>query len=180
MTNSLQPLTIYDPLTPLTPVVDPIDGKTKQAHAAFPGNKIPAGRIDPVATNILSYLERPETECESRSGLCSLDQQLSEFANGTSISGGMERSRSTTARATRTCSRFATVIRAARSLPTGAWAFRNSDPANGNGQGYAPAAQTYAAQWTHIFNPNLLAECWRQCNELRQQSARRFDRWRIT
>ncbi len=32
----------------------------------------------------------------------------------------------------------------------------NSDPANGNGQGNAPDAQTYAAQWTHVFSPNLL------------------------
>jgi len=55
-TQSLQPLTIYDPLTPLQTVVDPIDGKTKQAHSPFPGNTIPSNRIDPVATNILSYL----------------------------------------------------------------------------------------------------------------------------
>ena len=32
----------------------------------------------------------------------------------------------------------------------------NDDPANGNGQGNAPDAQTYAAQWTHVFSPNLL------------------------
>ena len=31
-----------------------------------------------------------------------------------------------------------------------------SDPANGNGQGTAPAAQTYAVQWTHVFSPKLL------------------------
>jgi hypothetical protein len=62
-TGSLQPLTIYDPLTPLHAVTDPNciptgDGSNckKQAHDAFPGNKIPAGRIDPIAKNVLSYL----------------------------------------------------------------------------------------------------------------------------
>jgi hypothetical protein len=28
----------------------------KQAHDAFPGNKIPKDRVDPIATNVLSYL----------------------------------------------------------------------------------------------------------------------------
>lgn len=52
VTKSLQPLIIYDPLTPLTTVVDPHDGKTKQMHSAFPGNIIPPSRIDPVGKNI--------------------------------------------------------------------------------------------------------------------------------
>lgn len=51
-TKSLQPLLIYDPLSPLQFVVDPVDGKTKTAHSLFPGNKIPAGRIDPVGQAI--------------------------------------------------------------------------------------------------------------------------------
>jgi TonB dependent receptor len=51
-THSLQPLLIYDPLSPLQSVVDPFDGKTKTAHSLFPGNKIPAGRIDPVGQAI--------------------------------------------------------------------------------------------------------------------------------
>src|ERR1017187_3329977 len=51
-THSLQPLLIYDPLSPLQSVVDPVDGKTKTAHSLFPGNKIPAGRIDPVGQAI--------------------------------------------------------------------------------------------------------------------------------
>jgi hypothetical protein len=55
VTKSLQPLIIYDPLTPLTTVVDPHDGKTKQMHSAFPGNIIPTARLDPVGKNIASH-----------------------------------------------------------------------------------------------------------------------------
>jgi hypothetical protein len=43
--GKLEPLTIYDPLTPLHSFVDPRDGKTKQAHDPFPGNRIPADRM---------------------------------------------------------------------------------------------------------------------------------------
>src|ERR1035437_10087210 len=154
-TQSLQPLTIYDPLTPLQTVVDPIDGKTKQAHSPFPGNKIPNNRIDPVATNILSYLsylkpnvnpgpgyapwtnnyENLQVENDLwRNALVKVDYKPNE-ANSFSF----------------------------RWTHQGRSIFANwgvgapqSDPANGNGQGNAPAAQTYATQWTHIFSPNLL------------------------
>ena len=48
----LQPLTIYDPNSPVTSVVDPLDGKTKRAHQAFPGNIIPTNRMDPTGVSI--------------------------------------------------------------------------------------------------------------------------------
>jgi hypothetical protein len=48
----LQPLIVYDPLSPLTAVVDPLDGKTKMAHSAFPGNIIPQNRLDPTGLAI--------------------------------------------------------------------------------------------------------------------------------
>ena len=155
VTNSLQPLTIYDPLTPLQTVVDPIDGKTKQAHSAFPGNKIPSNRIDPVAVNILSYLsylkpnvdpgpghapwtnnyENLQTEHDLwRNGAIKIDYNPS--ANNMFSFRWSKQNRSIFA-----------------NWGVGA---PQSDPANGNGQGNAPSAQTYAAQWTHIFNPNLL------------------------
>jgi len=64
-TNSSMPLTIYDPLSPLTSFVD-TDGKTKMGHTPFPGNKIPTSctpvppatacsQIDPVGQAIAQY-----------------------------------------------------------------------------------------------------------------------------
>ena len=52
ITQCLQPLIIYDPLTPVTSVVDPLDGKTKLAHSPFPGNVIPQNRLDPTGQAI--------------------------------------------------------------------------------------------------------------------------------
>ena len=51
-TQCLQPLVIYDPNSPLTTVVDPLDGKTKMAHSAFFQNVIPSNRLDPTGTAI--------------------------------------------------------------------------------------------------------------------------------
>jgi hypothetical protein len=51
----LQPLVIYDPTSPVTTVVDPLDGKTKRAHSPFPGNVIPMNRLDPTGLAIAQY-----------------------------------------------------------------------------------------------------------------------------
>lgn len=52
VTRCLQPLIIYDPNSPVTTVVDPLDGKTKRAHSPFPGNIIPTNRLDPTGQAI--------------------------------------------------------------------------------------------------------------------------------
>ncbi len=65
VTQSLMPLTIYDPLSPLRSFVD-MDGKTKLGHTPFPGNVIPTSctpippatacsHIDPVGQAIAQY-----------------------------------------------------------------------------------------------------------------------------
>ncbi|MCL5743617.1 MAG: TonB-dependent receptor, partial [Acidobacteria bacterium] len=48
-----RPITLYDPLT-----TQP-DGKGGYTREAFPGNRIPQGRFDPVARNALSYWPEP-------------------------------------------------------------------------------------------------------------------------
>jgi hypothetical protein len=154
-TQSLQPLTIYDPLTPLQTVVDPIDGKTKQAHSAFPGNKIPSNRIDPVATNILSYLSYLKPNVNPGPGYAPWTNNYQNLQ----VEHDLWRN---------AVVKIDYKPNEANSLSF-RWSHQNrsifanwgvgapqSDPANGNGQGNAPAAQTYAVQWTHIFNPNLL------------------------
>ena len=155
VTNSLQPLTIYDPLTPLHSFVDPIDGKTKQAHSPFPGNIIPSNRIDPVATNILSYLSYLKPNVDPGAGFApwtnnyqNLQVENDDWQNGAiKIDYNMSEKNMFSFR----------YSHQARSIFAN-WGVGapKDDPANGNGQGTAPAAQTYAVQWTRVFNPNLL------------------------
>ena len=156
-TQSLQPLTIYDPLTPLQTVVDPIDGKTKQAHSPFPGNIIPSDRIDPVAVNILSYLSDLKPNVDPGPGYApwtnnyqNLQVENDDWHNA-AIKIDFNPSEKN-----KFSFRYSNQARSIFANWGVGWP--NSSPANGNGQGTAPAAQTYAVQWTHIVNPNLLVD----------------------
>lgn len=161
-TQSLQPLTIYDPLTPLTTIVDPNctpvgDGSNciKQAHSPFPGNKIPSGRIDPVAVNILSYLSYLKPNVNPGPGYAPWTNNYEnlQVEHDTWNNGAIKIDYNPSAK-NMFSFRYSNQSRSIfANWGVGA---PQSDPANGNGQGYAPSAQTYAVQWTHIFNPNLL------------------------
>jgi hypothetical protein len=154
-TQSLQPLTIYDPLTPLHTVVDPNDGLTKQAHDAFPGNKIPSGRIDQVAANVLSYLSYVKPNANPGAGYApytnnySVNQLENDLWTSTMVKVDYNLSEANTlsfrwARQGRTANDFWNTC-----VPL-------SDPANSDGSGTQPHTDTGSAQWTHVFNPNLL------------------------
>ena len=154
-TNSLQPLTIYDPLTPLHTVVDPNDGLTKQAHDAFPGNRIPAGRIDPVAANVLSYLSYVTPNANPGPGYApwsnnyKVNQLENDLWQNTMVKVDYNPSDANTL-----SFRWAQQGRYAIDL----WntCVSNADPANSNGSGNQPHTETGTAQWTHVFNPNLI------------------------
>lgn len=155
VTNSLQPLTIYDPTTPLHTVVDPIDGKTKQAHSAFPGNKIPSNRIDPVATNILSYLSYLKPNVDPGSGYAPWTNNYQNLQTEDDLwrNGAVKIDYNASSK---DIFSFRYSNQGRSIYATWGVGAPKSDPANGNGQGTAPAAQTYAAQWTHVFSPKLL------------------------
>ena len=154
-TNSVQPLTIYDPLTPLTTIVDPHDGLTKQAHTAFPGNRIPTNRIDPVATNVLAYLSYVTPNVNPGPGYApwsnnyAVDQVENDLWTNTMVKIDYNPSD-----ANRLSFRWAKQGRFA----TDFWntCVPESDPANSNGSGNQPSTETGTAQWTHVFRPNLL------------------------
>jgi hypothetical protein len=154
-TQSLQPLTIYDPLTPLVTVVDPIDGKTKQAHSAFPGNKIPSNRIDPVATNILGYLSYLKPNVNPGAGYAPWTNNYQNLQVEHDLWRNIVVKVDYKPNDANTFS-FRWTHQGRSIFANWGVGAPQSDPANGNGQGMAPAAQTYATQWTHIFNPNLL------------------------
>ncbi len=156
-TNSLQPLIIYDPLSPLQTIVDPLDGKTKQAHSPFPGNIIPPNRIDPVGAKLLSYynLVTPnvnpglgfapwtnnyynlEVEHDTwRNALVKVDYHLSDRDTLSFHWGGQGR----------------------WSVTNSITGYPDSDPANMNGHQAQPKSETGTAQWTHTFSPTLLLD----------------------
>ena len=154
-TKSLQPLTIYDPLTPLHTIVDPIDGLTKQAHSAFPGNKIPNNRIDNVAGNVLSNLSYVKPNVNPGAGYApwtnnyAVNQSENDHWHNAmvKIDYNMNEANSFSFR-------WAGQGRTAVDL----WntCVPQADPANSNGTGTQPQTQTGSAQWTHIFSPNLV------------------------
>jgi hypothetical protein len=154
-TQSLQPLTIYDPLSPLHSVVDPHDGLTKQAHDAFPGNKIPSNRIDPIATKVLSYLSYVHPNANPGPGFApwTNNYQVLQVENDlwTNLMVKIDYHPSD---ANMFSFRWAKQGRTA----TDFWntCVPAADPANSNGVGTQPKTQTGAAQWTHVFRPNLL------------------------
>jgi hypothetical protein len=154
-TNSLQPLTIYDPLSPLHTIVDPIDGLTKQAHDAFPGNKIPTGRIDPVATNVLGYLSYVKPNANPGAGYApwTNNYQVLQLENDLWQNAMVKVDYNLNEKNTLSF-RWATQGRTANDL----WntVVSPSDPANSDGIGTQPKTHTGSAQWTHVFGPNLL------------------------
>lgn len=154
-TNSLQPLTIYDPLTPLTSVVDPNDGKTKMAHSAFPGNKIPSDRIDPIAAKVLSYLsyEKPNTDPGPGFAPWSNNYAVNQVENDHWHNAMVKIDYNLNGKNTFSF-RWAGQGRAATDL----WntCVPVADPANSDGTGTQPQTDTGTAQWTHVFNSNLL------------------------
>ena len=161
-TNSLQPLILYDVTSPLTSVHDPNDAPgapNKLAHAPFPGNIIPANRIDPVGKAMLGYLAgiTPNlnpgpgytpythnyviTAVENdvwRNGLVKVDYVLSAIDRLSFRWSGQ-----------------------------GRWQNENNTPGyptsatyynliNNTGHQAEPKAETGAIQWTHTFSPTLL------------------------
>jgi hypothetical protein len=161
-TGSLQPLTIYDPLTPLHTVTDPHcipigDGSNciKQAHDAFPGNKIPTNRIDPVAANVLSYLSYVKPNATPGAGYAPwtnnyvVDQVENDLWTNTMVKVDYNPNDANTL-----SFRWAHQGRKANDF----WntCVPLADPANSDGIGTQPETQTGTAQWTHVFNPNLL------------------------
>ena len=155
ITNTEMPIKIYDPLTPLTSVVDPNDGKTKLAHQQFANNIIPSSRIDSVGralANMYKYVtpnynpgagnaaytsnyHNLQVEDDTwRNALIKIDYNISD-KDKLNFRWGAQ----------------------------GRWDYINSltgfpdaDPANMNQHQRQPQSQTGSVQWTHVFNPNLL------------------------
>jgi len=154
-TNSLEPLTIYDPTKPLRTVVDPIDGKTKQAYTAFDNNKIPKERIDPVAANIVAYYSYFKANTNPGSGYAPWTNNYENLQ----VEHDLWRNAMLKVDYNPTNNdRFSF-----RWAGQGRWIAANwntgapiNDLAQSDGSGAAPQSETGTAQWTHIISSNLV------------------------
>ncbi len=164
VTQCLQPLYIYDPLTPLHSYVDPLDGLTKMAHAQFngsytpstAGNIIPQGRIDSVGQAILNtykfvtpnnnpgvgfapyqnnYIFTPVEDDLWRNALIKIDWKVRPN-DALSFRWGAQ-------------ARYNNSGAGLTGLPL-------TDPATEAGPQVQPKSQTGAIQWTHTFGPTLV------------------------
>jgi len=155
-TKTLMPLIIYDPLTPLVSVVDPLDGKTKLAHSPFPGNVIPQNRLDPVGVAIGQYYNKiapnynpgpgyapfqqnhfylPVESDTSRNGLIKIDHVFGPRDRGNIRWTGFERFDNSSP----------------NGIPT-------SNPSNNEFVQVQPKEQQYAIDEIHTFSPNLILD----------------------
>jgi Carboxypeptidase regulatory-like domain len=154
-TQSLQPLGIYDPLTPLQTFVDPNDGITKTAHSQFPGNKIPTNRIDPVGQAILNYLVQVKPNNNPGPGYAPYTNNWRSLVSESDIwRNALIKVDYDVSSADRISFRWAAQGR--WSNGTNITSYPNAVPFNVNGGGTQPKSETGAIEWTHTFSPNLL------------------------
>lgn len=158
-TNSLQPLTIYDPLTPLHQVQDCSypGGQcvTKMAHSAFQNNVIPADRIDAVAQKIASYYSYLKPNVDPGPGYAPWSNNYENLQ----VENDLWRSAMIKVDwDPNTTDKFAFRWAGQGRSISSNWnvGAPADDPAQNNGHGNAPKTETGTVQWTHIFGPNLL------------------------
>lgn len=161
-TNSLQPLIIYDPLTPLHPVVDPHDGKTKMAHYPFPGNVIPPSMIDPVGKAMLQYItdvykNQPSKIVNPGPGYA---PYTNNYENQQVVPAIWRNAIIKIDYNPNEANRFSF-----QWTGQGHWqtennetGLLNSNPGNMNSHSAQRVGQTGKVQWTHTFGPNLLMD----------------------
>lgn len=159
-TNSLQPLIIYNPLTPLHPVVDPHDGKTKMEHYPFPGNVIPPSMIDPIGKELIQLMTLVYKDQSSQ-----IVNPGPGFAPWTNNYETLQVAHNFWRNAIIKIDYTPSEVNhfSFQWTGQGRWGKTNnntgllsSNPGNMNSNGVQPVSQTGTMIWTHTFNPNLL------------------------
>jgi hypothetical protein len=147
--GGFSPITIYDPLTG---ALDPVTGQfTRQA---FPGNKIPTGRINPVAAKILSFFPAPNTTPPSnqtswQNNYTDPSPIVDVYNNGTAKWDFDPTSKDRFTLRYSFYERFENYP--TNGLPLSNPAFTGLSP-------YANHSQQFATEWVHTFKPNLLLD----------------------
>ncbi len=144
LTYNGAPVTIYDPLSTYT------DSKGNLQRNPFPGNKIPANRINPTAQKLLSYYPAP-----NQGGNAGTPWQQNYYAATPTI----DKYRNALIKLDQNIS-----ARDRFSIRYGYWERYETDSGNGITSGpafhgedpLADRSHNFATQWTHTFSPTLL------------------------
>ena len=164
-TNSLQPLIIYDPLSPLTTFVDPIDGKTKTTHQPFPNNIIPTtctpiapstrcSTINPIGAALAQYYNGITPNFNPGVGFAPYQNNLQFIQVETDISrNGTVKLDYNFSDKDRASLRWGGFERADINNPNGIPA---SDPANEIASQIQPDELQFALEEVHTFSPNFI------------------------
>ncbi|HZL27782.1 MAG TPA: TonB-dependent receptor [Acidobacteriaceae bacterium] len=163
-TNSLQPLIIYDPLSPLTTFKDPIDGKTKTMHQPFPNNIIPTtctpippstrcSTINPVGAALAQFYAGLQPNYNPGPGFAPYSNNLSFLQVESDISrNGTVKLDYVFSDRDRATLRWGGYERA----DTNPSAFPASNPANSISSQVQPDELQFALEEIHTFSPNLI------------------------
>jgi len=154
-TKSQQPLLVYDPMTALSSVVDPNDGRTKQAHAQFANNIIPSSRVNQAMAKIFAYYPASNTTAGG-AGLGNWQN------NGYWMYTENITYRSATAKIDHTLSdndklslRWSWQRRYTDGQTS---AMPRSNPANTDEPGYMPMDHAFSLDEVHVFTPKLVLD----------------------
>ena len=164
-TNTLLPLIIYDPLSPLTTFVDPADGKTKTTHQPFANNIIPTtctpiapstrcSTINPVGAALAQYYNGIVPNFNPGPGFAPYQNNLQFIQVETDISrNGTVKLDYTFSDKDRASLRWGGFERADINNPNGIPA---SDPANEIASQVQPDELQFALEEIHTFSSNFI------------------------
>ncbi len=166
VTQKLAPLTIYDPLSPLTSFVD-VDGKTKTMHSPFPGNIIPqnctpippataCSHLDPVGVALANYYAGVPGNTNPGAGFAPFQNNLYYIQVQTFVTrNGTVKLDQVFGPHDRGTLRWGGYEAYNITNPNGIPA---SDPANEIASQVQPSELQFALDEVHTFSPNLLLD----------------------
>ena len=165
-THAITPLTIYDPLSPLTSFVD-TDGKTKLGHTAFPGNIVPntctpippataCSHIDPVGQAIAQYYLGVPTNFNPGAGFAPYQNNLYHIQVQTFVTrNGTVKLDQNFGQHDRGTIRWGGYEAYNITNPNGV---PGSDPGNQITSQVQPSELQFAVEEIHTFSPNLILD----------------------
>ena len=155
-THALAPDIVYDPLIPLYSAVDPADGQIKQTRTAFPGNIIPANRLDPVGVTIAQYYNTVVPNYNPGAGYAPFQRNLVFLSVESDVSrNGLVKFDHTFGPHDRGNIRWTGFERFDTNSPAGV---PQSNPINNELVQVQPKEQQYAIDEIHTFTPNLILD----------------------
>ena len=155
-THALAPDIIYDPLAPLVSAIDPADGVRKQTRSPFPGNVIPANRLDPVGVAIGQYYNTVAPNYNPGAGFAPFQSNQFFLPVESDISrNGLVKFDQNFGAKDRANIRWTGFERFATNSPAGV---SQTSPINNELVQVQPKEEQFALDEIHTFTPNLILD----------------------